>query len=236
MKNFGQIRIFATEFEWREELIQYFYSQLINVVKFKGRAIVALSGGSTPYTIYERLAHDVRTDPSIAALIQAVEFILVDERVVPLAHPDSNGGKLKKLWQGLPLKLHLIDETLDPAKAALTYENHIKELLDHQKGLDLVLLGMGTDGHTASLFPGSKGLEEKNALFMLNVKPDGVLRYTLSFKALREANERIVLLSGKEKLSILNEMLQTDGVKFPIEKLMFDQGSVLKWFYLRSHD
>lgn len=236
MKSFGQIQIFVDEYEWKKALINHFYSKLANIITIKGRALVALSGGSTPYPIYECIADDVRSNPRIASLLQVVDFILVDERVVPLVHPDSNGGKLKSLWEGLPLRLHLIDEKLEPTHAALEYENCIKELIGLHSGIDIVLLGMGVDGHTASLFPNSKGLDELNALFLLNERTDGAFRYTLSFKALREATERIVILSGKEKMAVFKELISTEARQFPIERLMFDQGSVLQWFYLLSND
>jgi len=236
LKCFGHIRIFSDEYEWKRALIDHIYSKLVNIVKIKGRAVVALSGGSTPYPIYESLANDVRCNAEVATLLQFVDFILVDERLVPMCHPDSNGGRLINLWKDLPLKLHIVDDKLSPPIAALVYDCRIKDLIGDQKGIDIALLGMGVDGHTASLFPNSFGLNELDANFYLNQRDDGTFRFSLSFKALREATERIVILSGKEKLAILKEMLSTDARKYPITRLMFDQGTALQWFYLSSND
>jgi 6-phosphogluconolactonase len=236
MKNFGQIRIFHDKNEWYEMIINDLYYKIDKIVCTKGKAVVALSGGSTPYPIYKRIASDVINKPRISTLLKFVDFILVDERPVTLDHPDSNGGKLLELWSGLPLRFHLIDDNIEPFKAALEYEKCIIKLLGNQNSIDIILLGMGADGHTASLFTESQGLNELNSLFFVNQKKDGSIRFTLSLKALNEANERIVMLSGKEKMDVFKAMISCRNNKYPIEALMVEQSTTLQWFFLIGND
>src|SRR5262245_54870620 len=140
----------------------------------RGRFTVALSGGSTPRAIYAQLATEQRdTDRLPWDKIQA---FFSDERYVPSDHPESNFRMAHETLLGrvaIPAgNIHRVRTELDPARAAAEYEADIRSNLGGMPGgmprFDVILLGLGTDGHTASLFPDTAALSEKRALVCAN--------------------------------------------------------------------
>ena len=123
-----------------------------------GRFTVALSGGSTPKSVYEQLV----TQP---IEWQHVHVFWGDERCVPPVHPDSNYGMAQRAWLAhinIPAQnVHRLQGELDPAQAAQQYEDELRAVLGTLPRFDLILLGMGADAHTASLFPGTPALHEQ---------------------------------------------------------------------------
>ena len=162
----------------------------------EGRVRMALSGGSTPGPVYERLARVELPWPRI-------EIGFADERCVPLDDPDSNFALVRKtLLDTLATQpaavLRMEGEDGDREAAARRYEGLM------ERPFDLVILGVGEDGHTASLFPGSSALDEKERLVLAvrGPKPPPE-RLTLAPRALREAAECIVLVRGEAKAEIV---------------------------------
>jgi 6-phosphogluconolactonase len=189
-----------------------------------GRFTVALSGGSTPKAIYSLLA-----EPGPSALPwEQVEIFFGDERVVPPEHPDSNYRMAQEsLLSRVPLpppNIHRIQTELGAKAAAQAYEAELRAVFNTAPGdcprLGLILLGLGADGHTASLFPGTSALTETQALVAANRVPSlGVERVTLTYRVLNEAGEVMFIAGGKEKAAMLRNILRGDpaGKEYPAQ-------------------
>ena len=175
---------------------------------------VALAGGSTPRACYLLLANERRADVDWAR----VEIFFGDERCVPPDHADSNYGMARRaLLDHVPIpptQLHRMRGEDEPVAAARAYEDVMRQTLGTEP-LDLVLLGMGPDGHTASLFPGTTALDETQAWVVANRVPQlGVDRLTLTFPVLSAARAVVVNVTGAEKAARLVEVLR--GGNLPI--------------------
>jgi 6-phosphogluconolactonase len=177
---------------------------------------IVLSGGSTPKLLYTLLA----SDASVRERLEwnKMHFFWGDERHVPPEHPESNywmayDGMLSKV--NIPTKnVHRVRaEDPDAGKVADEYETGLKSFFKLRAGelpkLDCVLLGMGPDGHTASLFPGTTALYEQERLVVSNwVKELQTFRITMTPPVLNNAHCIVFLVSGEEKAEILRQVLQ----------------------------
>jgi 6-phosphogluconolactonase len=197
----------------------------------KGFCTIVLAGGRTPQLTYKLLSEPSRADQMPW---QQSHFFWGDERWVSSTHPDSNFSMAHKT---LFSKVHIPPENIhqiptghqDPGTGAEMYEKHLRDFF-HSKPLtetirisenitfpsfDLVLLGMGTDGHTASLFPGSNFLQEKKK-WVAAVKGETgsppVPRITLTLPVLNQAKNILFLLSGSKKWEIINTFLDGQEV------------------------
>lgn len=193
---------------------------------------VALSGGNTPRRVYELLATEFKSKVNW----QLVHIFFGDERPVPPDNPASNYGMaLATLISRVPIpgsNVHPISGAGDPHENALSYE---RELRSHFTGsawprFDLVLLGMGEDGHTASLFPGSEGASEKKAWVVANwVAQLNEFRLTLTAPAINSAAQILFLVNGASKASriaaVLNGPFQPDSL--PAQLIKPDQGELI---------
>jgi 6-phosphogluconolactonase len=166
---------------------------------------VALSGGSTPLPLYALLAL-----PEWAARVEwsRVHIYWVDERCVPPDHADSNYRLAhESLLARVPIltaNIHRIRGEIDPAQAAVEYEKVIAGVR-----FDLILLGMGDDGHTASLFPGSPAIHEQTRRVMAQyVAPLGAWRITLTPAAINDAAQVLFMVAGAGKAERLHEVLR----------------------------
>ena len=196
----------------------------------------ALSGGSTPKRLYQLLA-----GPGHRIPWEHVELFQVDERCVPPDHPDSNYKMIREaLLDHVPIPAsnfhRMTAENPDRDEAARKYAQEIAQVLKPAKGewprLDLVFLGMGPDGHTASLFPGSEALSER----VLWVRPNfsarmGNFRLTLTLPVLNSASEVIFLISGADKAETLRQVLEgpPQHSQLPAQSVQPVQGR-LNWF------
>jgi 6-phosphogluconolactonase len=183
----------------------------------KGRFSVALSGGSTPRSLYARLAQD---DRASQVDWSCVHVFWGDERAVPPDHEDSNYRMAREaLLNHVPLppeNVHRISGELAPAAAAAEYEGMLRTyfagLLKEGKTLaarfDLVLLGMGDDGHTASLFPGAAAIREsRHWVASYHVAQLDAWRITLTPIAINAAAQATFLVSGANKAERLQQVL-----------------------------
>lgn len=181
-----------------------------------GRVSLALSGGLTPRGLYELLA-----TPEFSARIPwpEVEIYWTDERCVAPAHPDSNYGLAERcLLSKVPVEeanVHRIRGELGPVRGASDYEAALRRL---GRGCDVVLLGAGEDGHTASLFPGTTALEEKNDWAAANDTPNGP-RVTMTLPFLNLSGDILVLASGAAKSNVVAAAARGSEELYPVQRL-----------------
>ncbi len=206
-----------------------------------GRFAVALSGGSTPKALYSLIA-----TPSFADRIPwpMVHFFWGDERCVPPDHPDSNFRMVREsLLSKISIpseNVHRIAGEKEPKLAASDYETQLKNFFqldeDRLPRFDLILLGLGEDGHTASLFPGSEALKETQRLVTANfVENMNAYRLTLTLPVLNHAANVFFLVAGRSKATIVKELLGTHPTiaKFPAQRIQPVDGA-LTWFITRD--
>jgi 6-phosphogluconolactonase len=206
-------------------------------VAARGRFAIALSGGSTPRALYALLADPAA--PFRQRLPWASTHVFFgDERCVPPDHPDSNYGMARAaLLAHVPIpprQVHRMRGELPESEtAALEYEAELAEAFSLHEGelprLDLVLLGLGPDGHTASLFPGTAALEERSRLVVANyVAKLGAYRLTLTYPVLDAARAVLFLVSGAEKAERVADVLER-GADLPAARVRPSDGALL-WF------
>ena len=184
----------------------------------RGRFNAALSGGSTPLPAYRLLASDFAERVDWAR----TQLFWVDERCVPPSHEASNYGAAKRaLLDHIPIppdNLYRIEGELLPATAAETYTRALDAYFGHKRQFDFVLLGMGADAHTASLFPNDAALR---ATVPVTVAPrqDGLTRVTLTASTINDAREICFLITGAEKADALWEVHHgpPDPLKYPAQ-------------------
>lgn len=193
------------------------------------RVTLGLAGGSTPRTTYSRLVHE---DVPWAK----VHAWMADERWVSPDHPDHNLRMAREtLLDKVPVHVHPVpwSEELDPVQAAFQYERELMGVLPTAEGglaPDLVLLGIGEDGHTASLFPGTEALRVDDRWFVANWVPaKGVWRLTATVPLLRAARQLIFLVSGGGKAATLARILEGRDLPPPPARLVLKGGGEITW-------
>ncbi|HIK42569.1 6-phosphogluconolactonase [Thermoleptolyngbya sp. M55_K2018_002] len=178
----------------------------------RGTFSIALSGGSTPKPLYEAIAQQPLPWDKI-------QVFWGDERYVPPDHPDSNEGMARRAWlDHVPIpaaNIHPMDTTpADPTVAADLYEQHLQQVFQLTPGdfpsLDVVLLGIGDDGHTASLFPHTKALTVGDRLITVGNK-DGQPRITFTAPLINHARCVIFLVAGANKRPALTQIFAPEG-------------------------
>jgi 6-phosphogluconolactonase len=199
----------------------------------RGRFAVALSGGSTPKSLYSLLA------AKHAAFDWSHTFLFFgDERHVPPDHPDSN---YRMVHEALLTKISIPVENVfrvkaenpDADAAALEYEDDLCRFFALKPGefprFDLILLGMGPDGHTASLFPGSEGLKEQSRLVIANwVEKFSTHRITFTFPVLNHAAEAMFMASGPDKADMVHQVLEGKNTPpYPSQLVQPSDGTLL---------
>lgn len=176
-----------------------------------GRFAVALSGGSTPRRTYELLASE---DYREELPWDAVHLFWGDERCVPLTSNESNAGEAMRLWLDtarIPEShIHPIDGTLKPELAAEKYEKEILQFFgDATPVFDLIFLGLGENGHTASLFPETPVLNERMRFVReVYVAEQEMYRVTLTASAINQAAVVAFLVFGGKKADVVREVLE----------------------------
>lgn len=203
-----------------------------------GEFTVALAGGSTPRAAYQFLA----TAPGVAW--EKVHIFFGDERCVPPEHPDSNYGMaLEALLSRVTVpaaNVHRMKGEVEPAAAAEQYAGELRRHFRLSNGdlprFDLIMLGMGDDGHTASLFPGSAALTETSRLVAANwVEKFQQYRLTLTFPVVNNAAEVMFLIAGAAKAKVVGEIFGKNGPpdRYPVQKIHPTAGRTL-WLLDRA--
>jgi 6-phosphogluconolactonase len=203
--------------------------QLVDIaeeaVAKRGRARIAISGGSTPKAAFQLLA-----DPGQPFLKrmpwEKLDLYWVDERTVPPDHPESNYRMTREaMLDRVPLKpeqIHRMEGELEPDVAASRYESLLRNTFRLEGAetprFDLVQLGMGDDGHTASLFPHTEALHEMGRLVTANQVPQkDTWRVTLTWPVINQGSSVFFLIGGKNKAELVKEVFtgQRDPERLP---------------------
>lgn len=213
--------IFADSEELARAAAEYFVAQTPKTV--------ALSGGSTPKLMFQILADEFRDQVAWSD----IHFFWSDERHVPPDHPESNYRMANEALLAhvpvAPENVHRVrGENPNAAQAASEYEQTIvqvtKEALPR---LDLIFLGLGTDGHTASIFPGSEVLHETERLVVAPwVEKFKSYRITMTLPLLNNGSSVVFLVSGAEKAEIVKEVFESEN-KFPAQAVKPTQGELI---------
>jgi len=233
------VQVFDDPEQVAREAAGLFVRLSIEAISTRGSFSVALSGGSTPRRIYELLASDdYRTQVSWPG----VHVFFGDERTVPPDHADSNYRMANETMLSLvpvPAKnVHRMNGVGDAAASASEYESELRAFFGDLAWprLDLVMLGMGDDGHTASLFPGSAALEEQQAWVVANwVEKFQTWRITLTAPAINAARRVLFLVTGAGKADRLREVLkgERDPARLP-SQLIQPRDGTLEWLVDRA--
>ncbi|HWF44123.1 MAG TPA: 6-phosphogluconolactonase [Candidatus Kapabacteria bacterium] len=200
----------------------------------RGRFMLALSGGSTPCTLYEVLAKHYRDSIDW----QDVHIFWGDERYIPHDNPESNYFLAKKSFLdyiNIPSEnIHPIPTLYsNPEEAARTYDRELTDIFGGIKpAFDLILLGLGSDGHTASLFPSLKFEKDDSRNVIVTESPAGPrIRISLTMNAINRARNIFFLVEGKKKAGILKNVLNSTKEKephFPASRIK--PNGTLTWF------
>lgn len=200
----------------------------------KNRFIVALSGGTTPRAMHRLL---VEEPYSSDIPWKKIRIFWVDERCVPVDDPASNYGLAKNdFLDRIPIpieQIHPMPGGVPPEEGAKKYQEEMEAFFQMGEEdfpvFDLIFLGMGKDGHTASLFPGKRSVvaSERWVAAVKGGNPD-VYRLTLTYKVLNRAKEIYFLVSGKGKAPIVKTAIINKDARLPAQKIQPKQGS-LTW-------
>lgn len=224
------LRIVENPEELAKEGAKLFMDAAAAAIAQQGRFSVALSGGSTPYRLFRHLGASYRQ--KIAW--DRVHLFWSDERCVPRDHEQSNfrlayDELISRIW--IPAaNVHRIKGELRPEEAARYYEADMKKHFDKDMpSFDLILLGVGPDGHTASLFPGAEILRERQRL-ALPVFSDTALhwRVTLTLPVLNSAKQVLFLVTGRSKADIVSSLIginEADG--YPAAMVRPSAGNII---------
>lgn len=242
------IHVLADGVELARTAAEKFAARTAEAVRAHGLATVLLAGGSTPRMLYALLAGD--GDPSFRARVpwDRIHFFWGDERHVPPDHADSNyrmtHEALLSRVPAPPAHVHRVRaESPDAGAAADEYEREIRDFFTSRRLMagafprfDLVLLGMGPDGHTASLFPGTAVVHEKDRMVAAPWVPKlRAHRITLTPPVLNSATAVVFLVSGEEKAEALREVLEGDRRpdRYPSQMIRPEQGELV-WLVERT--
>lgn len=220
--------------ELNRKAAEQFIGLANKAIQRSGQFTVALSGGSTPKGLYELLAtaeYRKRLDWS------RIHFFWGDERCVPPDYPESN---FRMVQESLLSKIQIPSENIhrmmgekEPGQAATEYEEHLRQFFHLPRGgvpqFDVIFLGLGEDGHTASLFPGSPALNEGNRLVAtVYVEKSKTYRLTLTLAVINAGAQIIFLVTGQSKAAVVKEILSADSKSesYPANKVRPVNGNV----------
>jgi 6-phosphogluconolactonase len=232
----SDVRVYPTPAALSDAAANYIARIAVQSQTHHGHVSLALSGGSTPRLTYEALA-----SPEYAKEIDwaTVHFFWGDERCVPMTHPDSNTHMAKQaLLNFVPApvpNIHRIQGELDPALAAEQYDKLLRDfflrrLNQKQARFDLVLLGLGSDAHTASLFPNSPAVRETERWVMAqHIDALDSWRVTLTPVALNAARHVLFIVTGEDKAEAVHHVLKGERrpLLYPAQLIQPTDGDVV---------
>ncbi len=248
----SEITVVSSARRLAELAAERFVTLASTAIAERGRFVVALAGGSTPQPMYRLLADvasltffKAEAPRSLAVDWSRVELFWGDERCVPPDHPDSNYRMARQALlpplvppSGGEILVHRILGELPPAEAAAAYRVELEAVLGDKGRFDLILLGLGSDGHTASLFPETTALEERryDAVAVYVEKLDA-WRVTLTLPVINNARHVIFLVSGERKADALARVHADQGTtsipRLPAELIQPTDGT-LTWLVDRD--
>lgn len=231
----GKVRVYADELSLARAAAALFVERFEKSVAEKGFFSVLLSGGTTPLALYALLS-----SKEFSGMVdwRKVHLFWGDERCVPPDSPESNfNSALAALVSKIDIphkNVHRIKGELVPEDAAKIYEDELTGFFGLVPGasplFDLAFLGLGKDGHTLSLFPGTRALDESARLVVANHVPEfDAWRVTLTFKAIEKAKKIVFLVAGAEKAAVLKEVFE--GKDYPAGRV---KGQEVVWLVDRE--
>jgi len=205
----SNIERISSEHEWLQACFEEIKSTIQDA---ENKVYIALSGGSTPVPIYKKLSTYLNTLPGY--IVDRIKFFIVDERNVPLSSDRSNSRMILEIFGDK--NVYSFDPTQNKAE---NYRQTIVDQLGTSVQFDLVVLGCGDDGHTASLFPNTALLLDPTSGFKLNELPTGELRFSLTYPTILGAKRQLVFVNNNAvKLSYFTE-LALEQARAPIHKI-----------------
>lgn len=224
-----------TALETAETLAKDFIRFTEEKLDFREKLYIALSGGSTPDLFLDLLANEYPH----ALQWEKLHFFWVDERCVPHNHVESNyGNAFKRCFSKVNIpkeNLHPVFGGENPDSEVIRYTGDILSEIPYQDNLpvfDLILLGMGEDGHTASIFPGQDELLSTCSIVSVSENPiSGQKRITLTGKVLNNAAEVVFVVTGYKKKNVLTQILDKNpmAVVYPAARIKPETGN-LSWY------
>jgi 6-phosphogluconolactonase len=243
-----EIKIFETEEELHNFASAHILSTISEAISLRNKCFVSLSGGTTPRMTYARMAETTREQ---IVDWEPVHFFWGDERCVPPDDERSNYLMVKKALLSFidipPENIHRIKGEMNPDDSAHDYEAELKRSFSTESTprFDVMLLGLGEDAHTASLFPYSPALKEKQRWAVPVLKGDGESRITLTLPVINRAATTIFIVSGGNKAEAVYRVLLNhfDPDKHPAQGIKPESGNLF-WLmdsaaaslYLRNKD
>jgi 6-phosphogluconolactonase len=226
-------QILASPEEAADRLAMDFIRYAEDALQYRDSLYIALSGGSTPHLMFDIISREYPK----ALKWERLHFFWVDERCVPHESSESNFGNANRLFFSkinIPSEnLHPIFGNEDPISEAVRYTGEILTYVPCIQSIpafDLVFLGMGNDGHTASIFPGQEKLFSSSSICSVSEHPQtGQKRITFTGKIINRANHVVLLVTGENKAEILQAVFDGSHKIYPVQQVKPEQGS-LSWY------
>jgi 6-phosphogluconolactonase len=229
---------FSTPDELADAVCEIFRNHIAGLNRHREQINLAFSGGTTPELFFRKLAAN-QENPDKRTDWKRIHIFWVDERCVPPGHRDSNYGMTQdSLLSSLNMdkdQIHRIHGEEDPLKSALRYENEIRDVFQKPTGIpvfDWIFLGMGEDGHTASIFPDRPDLLKSPRLCEVSRHPvSGQSRITLTAKVITNSRRISFLVTGDSKSRVIRQILlrEPGADRYPAFHIVPENGD-LDWY------
>jgi 6-phosphogluconolactonase len=229
----GQIIIAANAAQLAQKGAELFYKTAQESIERQNRFSVAISGGSTPKAMHRLLSEE----PYLSDMPwQQTHFFWVDERMVSVDHPASNYGAAKAdLLDKISIprhQIHPMPGDVPPEEGLAIYQKELEAYFITKENdrliFDLIFLGIGSDGHTASLFPGDPPADT-TAKWVISVKGGNpnVFRMTLTYEVINQARCICFLITGKEKAPVIRKLFENPKAQLPPQKIRPVNGNLI---------
>jgi 6-phosphogluconolactonase len=228
----GHVQVFNSKTELAKGAARAIAELLGAAVQQRGVASLALSGGDTPRMVYEQLGSE-RTH--VKPPWKKTHLFMGDERCVP---PDASNSNYRMVNDTLvrrisipPANVHRIVGEIPPSDAAEIYEDKLKEFFQLGPGqlpvFDVILLGLGEDGHTASLFPGTPAVTETQRMVTsLTVEGQKAARITLTLPVINNARTVMFLVAARNKAKVLQKVVEESEIIYPAQMVAPTSGEL----------
>lgn len=229
----SDIKIYETTDELYKGAAELIAGLISSFIRLNQKCSLVLSGGSTPGKLYRLLADHYKTEIDW----RKVSLFWCDERFVPVEHPDNNYKLVRDTLiihtNIQPESIFKINTDISPEESALEYEERMKIFFGNSDYpvFDIILLGLGKDGHTASIFPGTEAVDEDKR-WVMGYNPAAVdtKRITITLPVINNAKNVIFIVSGEDKKEIIEKIfIKKEKGNFPALKVKPQNGSL---FYL----